>query len=46
MFLSQTTYKIGGIPVSLAVTDVSDYNKPDIVIANYASNIVGILYHC
>ena len=43
MFLNQTTYSTGGGPWSVTVVDVNSDNKPDIVIANYGSNNVGVL---
>ena len=43
MFLNQTTYSTGSSPCSVAVVDVNSDNKPDIVIANYGSNNVGVL---
>jgi hypothetical protein len=46
MFLSQATYKTDTGPYSLSIIDVNSDNKPDIVIANYGSNNVGILLHC
>jgi hypothetical protein len=34
MFLSQTTYAVGDIPLSVAVADVRNNNKSGIVITN------------
>ena len=44
-FLNQTTYSTGSnsVPQSVAVVDVNSDNKPDIVVANYGSNNVGVL---
>ena len=43
MFLNQITYSTGTNPYSVAVVDVNSDNKPDIVVANYLSNNVGVL---
>ena len=44
-FGSQTTYSTGSgsKPYAVAVIDVNSDNKPDIVVANYGSNNVGVL---
>ena len=44
-FLAQTTYSTGtnSAPYSVAVADVNSDNKPDIIVANYGSNNVGVL---
>jgi predicted nucleotidyltransferase len=44
MFLAQTTYSTGAgsDPTSLAVADVNSDSKPDIVVAEYNSNNVGV----
>ena len=44
-FLAQTTYSTGAgsNPRGVAVADVNSDNKPDIVVADYTSNNVGVL---
>ncbi len=42
-FLAQTTYSTDFYPISVAVVDVNSDNKPDIVVANYGSDNVGVL---
>ena len=44
-FLNQTDYSTGtgSYPVSVAVVDVNSDDKPDIVVANYNSDSVGVL---
>ncbi len=44
-FFNQTTYSTGNAssPYSVAVVDVNDDNNPDIVVANSATNNVGVL---
>ncbi|CAF4982467.1 unnamed protein product [Rotaria socialis] len=43
MFLNQTTYPTGNRTSSVAVVDVNSDTKPDIIVANYNSNNVGVL---
>lgn len=45
MFFNQTTYSTGASssPVSVAVVDVNNDNKPDIVVANSGTTTVGVL---
>ena len=42
-FLSESTYSTGSSSYSVAVVDVNNDNKPDIVVANYGSNSAGVL---
>ncbi|CAF3764582.1 unnamed protein product, partial [Adineta steineri] len=42
-FLNQTTYSVGTKPLAVAVADVNNDNKPDIIVANYGSNTVSVL---
>jgi 2-keto-3-deoxy-galactonokinase len=44
-FLNQTTYSTGtgSTPYSVAVVDVNNDNKPDIIVANYGGSNVGVL---
>jgi hypothetical protein len=44
MFLNQTIYSSGGgsSPRTVAVADVNGDNKPDLVVAEYSSNNVGV----
>ncbi|CAF5142414.1 unnamed protein product, partial [Rotaria magnacalcarata] len=39
----QTTYSTGSKPNSLKAVDVNGDGKPDIIVANYGSNNVGVL---
>jgi hypothetical protein len=47
MFFNQTTYSTGNgsNPYSVAVVDVNGDNNPDIVVANSATNNVGVLFN-
>jgi hypothetical protein len=47
MFFNQTIYSTGATsnPASVAVADVNNDNKPDIVVADYTSNNVGVLFN-
>ena len=44
-FLTQTTYSTGSNsgPIFVAVADVNNDNKPDIIVANYGTDNVGVL---
>ncbi|CAF2141717.1 unnamed protein product, partial [Rotaria magnacalcarata] len=42
-FLTQTTYSTVSNPFSVALVDVNSDNKPDIIVANWNSNTVGVL---
>ncbi|CAF4446591.1 unnamed protein product, partial [Adineta steineri] len=42
-FLAQTIYTTDTNPSSVAVADVNSDNLPDIIVANYGSNNVGVL---
>ncbi|CAF3502650.1 unnamed protein product [Rotaria socialis] len=43
MFFNQTTYTTGTNPSSVAVVDVNNDNKPDIIVANANSYSVSVL---
>ncbi|CAF4201145.1 unnamed protein product, partial [Adineta steineri] len=43
LFLDPTTYSTGSTPFSMAVADVNNDNHLDIIVANSASNNVGVL---
>ncbi|CAF2092702.1 unnamed protein product, partial [Rotaria magnacalcarata] len=43
IFTGQTTYPTGSNLKSLNVVDVNGDGKPDIIVANYGSNNVGVL---
>ncbi|CAF5204174.1 unnamed protein product, partial [Rotaria magnacalcarata] len=43
IFTGQTTYSTGSNPESLKAVDVNGDGKPDIIVANYGSNNVGVL---
>ncbi|CAF4081811.1 unnamed protein product, partial [Rotaria magnacalcarata] len=43
IFTGQTTYSTGFNPKSLNIVDVNGDGKPDIIVANSASNNVGVL---
>ncbi|CAF1617708.1 unnamed protein product, partial [Rotaria magnacalcarata] len=48
-FSAQTTYSTGSGsgPYYVVAVDVNDDNKPDIIVANYGSNNIGVLLnHC
>ncbi|CAF1444564.1 unnamed protein product, partial [Adineta steineri] len=42
-FNTQTNYSVGSSPWSVAVVDVNSDNKPDITVADFGSNNVGVL---
>ncbi|CAF1183264.1 unnamed protein product [Adineta steineri] len=46
-FGPQTTYSTGNNsgPASVAVIDINGDNKPDIIVANYDANNIGVLYN-
>ncbi|CAF1380468.1 unnamed protein product [Adineta steineri] len=46
-FGPQTTYSTGNNsgPISVAAVDINGDNKPDIIVANYNANNVGVLYN-
>ncbi|CAF4268088.1 unnamed protein product, partial [Adineta steineri] len=43
IFLNQTIYTVGAYPASVAIADVNNDNKSDIVTANMKSNTVSVL---
>ncbi|CAF4303580.1 unnamed protein product, partial [Rotaria magnacalcarata] len=43
IFAAQTTYSTGSTPRSVNAVDVNGDGKPDIIVANYGSNNVGVL---
>ncbi|CAF5012752.1 unnamed protein product, partial [Rotaria magnacalcarata] len=43
IFTGQTTYSTDPSPNSLKAVDVNGDGKPDIIVANYGSNNVGVL---
>jgi hypothetical protein len=47
-FLNQTSYalSVGASPYGVALADVNGDNRPDIIVANYGTNNVGVLFHC
>ncbi|CAF1363042.1 unnamed protein product [Rotaria magnacalcarata] len=42
IFINQTTYSTDSNPDTLKAADVNDDGKPDIIVANYGSNNVGV----
>ncbi|CAF4432472.1 unnamed protein product [Rotaria magnacalcarata] len=45
MFTAQTTYSTGCWPNSIVSADVNGDGKPDIIVANYVWNNVGVLFN-
>ncbi|CAF4336799.1 unnamed protein product, partial [Rotaria magnacalcarata] len=43
IFTTQTTYSTGSSPESVKGVDVNGDGKPDIIVANFGSNNVGVL---
>ena len=43
VFTDQTVYSAGSGPYSVVAVDVNGDNKPDIIVANFGSNNVGVL---
>lgn len=44
-FLNQATYATGSNPVGIAIIDLNNDGKPDIIVANSISNNIGVFFN-